>query len=66
MLLETHLNGKLIQTKSVKKMRMALRKEVRGMNYVVVSCTTDKSEYSLIVDNNVVGYAVDREKRGVI
>lgn len=66
MLLETHLNGKLIQAKSVKKMRMALRKEVRGCDYVVKSCTTDKSEYSLIVDNNVVGYAVDREKRGVI
>lgn len=63
MRLEAYLNGKLIQAKSVKKMRLELRKYVRGCNYVVKCCTTDKSEYSLIVDNNVVGYAVDREKR---
>lgn len=63
MRLEAQLNGRVITARSVKKMRLELRKYVRGCNYVVASCTTDKSEYSLIVDNNVVGYAVDREKR---
>lgn len=64
MLLETKLNGKIIQSKSVKKLRNELRHCVRGSDYVVVSCTTDKSEYALIVDGVVVGYAVDKEKRG--